>query len=521
MRGTGEQHDRQTESLAFLADPATHGLSSGAVERIDTHGAIVFLAGPRAYKMKRAVRYPYLDYSTLEKRRWACMREVELNRRTAPDLYLQALPITREGTGKLVLGGDGEPVEWVVVMARFDQDGLFDALAERGELTSELLTALADAVADFHEKAQHADMPGDRYARTMVKIAEESLQDLERRPDLFEPSAVERLGRGTRDLLKRHAGILARRAEGGFVRLCHGDLHLRNVCLWNGRPTIFDCIEFDDAYATGDVQYDLAFLLMDLIERNLVPAANLVLNRYLSRTTDFEGLAPLPLYLSMRAAIRAKVAAAAEGAQTTEDAAAAKRRQAREYLQAALQYLRLPRARLIAVGGLSGSGKTALARRLAPVVDVAPGAVHLRSDVIRKRLFGSDERARLPQQAYTAETSERVYTRMADQARRTLAVGRAVLVDAVFARPEERRAMAAVAGSLGVPFEGLWLEAPEAELIARVQARTGDASDADAAVVRKQLGYDLGTVTWRRVDGAPEPETVFETARRLLDQNTD
>jgi aminoglycoside phosphotransferase family enzyme len=509
----------QSEIAEFLSDPVTHGLDSGHVERIETHGALVFLAGARAYKIKRAVRYPYLDYSTLEKRRAACAREVELNRRTAPELYLKAAPITREASGRLSIDGAGKPVEWVVVMARFDHDDAFDVLADRGALTPDLLEALADAIAAFHGAARTISMSGAKQVETLRLIAEDNARDLQTRPDLFEPAKVAELERATLDLLDRFVEPIAARAASGFVRHCHGDLHLRNVCLWRGRPTLFDCIEFSDAYATGDVMYDLAFLLMDLIERNLVAEANLVLNRYMGRTDDIEGLAPLPLFLSMRAAIRAKVAAAAERRHSDPAEARHQRAEAADYLAAALRYLALPSPRLVVVGGLSGSGKTSLARRLAPHLDSPPGALHLRSDVLRKRLFGVDERERLPPRAYDDATTGKVYRTLIEGARRCLVAGRAVVADAVFARPSERRAVAEAAAAAGMPFAGLWIEVPNEVLMDRVGGRTDDASDADADVVRRQIAYDLGPIDWRRIDGSGTPEAVAQQAKRILEES--
>ncbi|HSR71889.1 MAG TPA: phosphotransferase, partial [Kiloniellales bacterium] len=241
----------QSEILAFLARPAAYGLASGPVERIDTHGASVFLAGERAYKLKRAVRFPYMDYSTLEKRRVACETEIALNRRTAPDLYLGVEPLAREADGALRIGGDGDVVEWLVVMRRFDQDGLFDRLAESGRLSADLVSRLADRIAAFHQAAEplSADSAPGGGSAGLRAVIEENFAELAERPDLFPPEECQALERDARAALSRHADLLDRRLAEGYVRRCHGDLHLRNICLYDGEPTIFDAIEFNDAIA--------------------------------------------------------------------------------------------------------------------------------------------------------------------------------------------------------------------------------------------------------------------------------
>jgi len=283
------------------------------------------------------------------------------------------------------------------------------------------------------------------------------------------------------------------------VRACHVDLHLRNVVLLDGKPTLFDAIEFNDAIACIDVVYDLAFLLMDLEHRGLRPFANLVLNRYLQRRDEAEALALLPRFLSARAAVRAKVAASLEAVAGKDGDKAARRTEALAYFEQAGRYLDPPPPHLVAVGGLSGTGKTTLARALAPDLGAAPGALHLRSDVLRKQLAGVDELERLPPEAYTAEASANVYAALATRARQALAAGQAVVLDAVFARPEERETAEAVARQAGAGFTGLWLEASPAVLKSRVSARSGDASDATAAVVEQQLTYDLGIISWHTI----------------------
>ncbi len=266
----------------------------------------------------------------------------------------------------------------------------------------------------------------------------------------------------------------------------------------DGAPRLFDALEFDENLACLDTIYDVAFLVMDLWVRGLRPHANRFLERYTERSGDLAGLALLPLLLSMRAAIRAHVSVAMASS-TAPEGQAAMARKARRYLDHAGRFLAVVPPRLVAVGGLSGSGKSTLARAVAPWLGAVPGALVLRSDVTRKRLAGVDPMERAGPDAYAPGTSEQVYAALRADAAIALAAGRTVIVDAVHALPEERRAVAAVAARMGVPFAGIWLDAPGETLVARVDARRTDASDATAEVVRRQLGYDLGDVEWQPV----------------------
>jgi aminoglycoside phosphotransferase family enzyme len=484
----------QGEVIAFLTEPASYGPDIGPVERIVTHGAMVFLAGERAYKMKRAVRYPYMDFATLDLRKANCERELALNRRSAPELYLGVEAVARGADGQLTLGGPGEPVEWLVVMKRFDQNGLCDRLARNGRLTPELMAALADEVTAFHDGAERLDAataPGGG-AAGLGAVIEDNLGELAERPDLFPPGDVAAFAQASRAALSRHAPLLDARLAAGHARRCHGDLH--------------------------DVLYDLAFLIMDLEHRGLRGHANLVLNRYLQHEAEVTGLAALPLFLSVRAAVRAKVGASMADSQSDALTTQALYDEAGTYFHAARAYLEPAPPRLVAIGGLSGTGKTSLARELAPGLGAPPGALHLRSDVLRKALAGVGERRRLPPESYSAAASAAVYGELLRQAGAALGAGRAVIVDAVYARPAERAAIEAVARELGVPFHGLWLDCPEPIMMARIGARSGDASDATAEVLREQLGYDLGEIIWCRLEVSGELAEATVAAERILAQ---
>ncbi len=505
----------QSAVEAFLSSPSAYPGWDGPVDRIDTYGAMLFLAGRRVIKIKRAVRYPYMDFSTLEKRHAVCRNEITLNRRTAPDLYVGVCCICRFGDGSFVLQtGETPPddamvVEWGVDMRRFDEDLQLDHLAERQALTDTHLKVLADRIGEFHEKAERLPN-GPAFLPAVKLIVDQNTEAFDEFPSLFAQDRVAALHRNSHEWIARLASTIEERQRDGFVRHCHGDLHLANIVCLDGIPTLFDALEFDDDMARTDVFYDLAFLIMDLWERDYFASANLVLNRYVARTGDRSGLTTLPLFLSMRAAIRSKIAAA----QNDPD-------QAEKYFSFAEQFLAPRPAQLVAVGGLSGTGKSTLGRAVAPHIGRAPGALHLRSDVLRKSLLGVAETERLGDNAYTADLNARVYDAIRMQATTALLAGHSVIADAVFARPEERRALDHVADETGAPFTGIWLEAPAPVLKDRVRHRHGDASNATETVVEKQLGYDIGPMAWSVLASDTDIETLQQRALDLANRSVD
>ncbi|MEM8587957.1 MAG: phosphotransferase [Pseudomonadota bacterium] len=351
----------QSAVVAFLQSGAAFG--GRPVERIDTHISHVFLAGDRAYKMKRAVKLDFLDYSTLALRHRYCQREIEANRVMAPDLYLGLVPVVRVD-GCFRLGGQGQPVEWLVEMARFDRSTQFDQLTRSGELSVALVEGLADRVALAHARCERrpdqSPVRQFRFFRTYIGRILLRLRDHGRDAD-----DARRWVADVKLAIRRHAEDLEMRRRQGFVRHIHGDMHLANICLVDGRPTPFDAIEFSDDIASGDVLYDLAFPLMDLLHHGRRDLANRLINRYLALTGDYDGLRLLPLFLSFRAAIRAM--AAALGPPSDGRTARVERLE-----RLAVSFLdKTSQPRLIALGGLSGSGKSTLAAALASEIGMA------------------------------------------------------------------------------------------------------------------------------------------------------
>lgn len=469
----------QQEAAAFLEK-----LTGGPP--LQTHISAVFLGAEEALKLKKAVNLGFLDFTRPEERERLVKFEHALNAPHAPSLYLGCEKLTR-GPDGLQLGGEGEAVEWVLRMKRLPADAF---LSER-PLEPALLDPMADAVVALHADAPRREGDGDM-TRPLTGNRDAGLSAGLPREQVI------RWSEASLALHERLRPWLGERARDGFLRRCHGDLHLGNLCLIDGRPTPFDALEFDEALATIDTGYDLAFLVMDLAIRHGRGPANRVLNRYLARTGDVALLRGMPLWLSLRAFIRAHVTQRSGG-------------DASRLMEAALEWLEpAPPPVLVAIGGLPGTGKTTVGRHLAPLLGPSPGAVQLRSDEIRKRRHGVLPEQRLPSSAYGRDEGEQVFAELRELADVALNAGCSVIADGAYLVAQEREAI----GNVSPKFFGFWLEAPLDILRERVASRTGDASDADVAVLDMMAARESGALDWTRLDATSDAEA---TARKMLD----
>ncbi len=449
---------------------------------IETHISWVILAGDHAWKLKKPLDLGFLDFSTLEKRRRACEEEVRLNRRLAPQIYLAAVPVTGSETAPS-FGGPGPVLEWAVKMRAFPADATLD---RRARIEPEQVDAIAERVAAFHGGIAPAPPDSDFGTPEAVRAPVEQnfvqIRALDPPPQVLD--ALHRLEPWCRAEGERLEDHFRRRREGGFVRECHGDLHLGNIAWVDDAPLIFDGIEFNAGLRFIDVINEIAFLAMDLWHRGQPQMAWRLMDRYLSFSGDYAGLPALRYYMVYRAMVRAKVAAiraAQEGGGHAE---------CLDYLSLAHTLSRPPPPALSLMHGVSGSGKTVLSQHL--LEDL--GAIRLRSDVERKRLFGLgplDSSDAVPGGIYTAEASRRTRDRLLALAEGLLAEGHRVIVDATFLARDWRQPFEALAGRSGIPWCLVSPQVPEAELRARVARRSAqgkDASEADLAVLEAQLG---------------------------------
>jgi aminoglycoside phosphotransferase family enzyme/predicted kinase len=481
----------QARLVAALAHPAAFGPCCTRVERLETHISYVFLTGRYAYKIKKAVAFGFLDFTTLEARRRFCEEELRLNRRLAPTLYLDIVPITGSIDAP-VIGGDGPALEYAVMMREFPQDALASQILARSELEPADIDALAVKVAAFHGAADAA-APGSAFGAPseVLRVARQNFTQL--RPLLAtveEHDEIDALSAWTeREHAARRAAFLRRRKE-GFVRECHGDLHLNNIARIDGELTIFDCIEFNESMRWIDVMSEVAFTVMDLEDCRRADMAHRFLNAYLERTGDYAGLAVLRFYLVYRSLVRAKIARLRAAQLEAGAASRALHAEYRGYVNLAQRYARPPRPALVITHGLSGCGKTTLSQALLETI----GAVRIRSDVERRRMhgIGALERGRngIDHGLYAPAATEATYRQLAALARHVVSSGLVAIIDATFLGRWQRDLFRDLATVLDVAFVIIDFAARDATLrgrIARRAAAATDASDADLAVLDHQL----------------------------------
>ncbi len=454
------------------------------VRLIQTHISWVLLAGPFAYKLKKPVDFGFLDFTTLRKRAYYCKRELELNRQLAPALYLDVLPI-RCQAGCIRLNRPGSTIDYCLRMIRFDQNDLLDRRLQHGTFDAAWMDVLAHDVACFHASAEKTAADSDfgsekslrRHIAAIFTVARQHLGEVVSADEL---AALET---HSLEFLATHALLCEERRRQGFIRACHGDLHLKNIALYQGNPCVFDCIEFNDAFRIIDTMNDVAFLVMDCIARERTDLAYRFLSRYLERSGDYAGLALLPLYLTYRAGVRGKVACllAADG-HLDHHQHQVQLAEAQRYFRLAPGFITRPRPHLFVIGGLSGSGKSHLALIGAGEVP----AIVIRSDATRKRLAAIHRNLPLYGPAMSAKT----YAAMFDAARTVLKAGYCVILDATFLRRQDREQVRSIAKNLHVPCHILWLDVPEHRLRERIRVRCkqgADISDADLRVLDMQL----------------------------------
>lgn len=466
-----------------LRQPAAYPHPVQNVRVIETHISRVFLAGEFAYKVRKPVKFDFVDFSDAQARHADCKIEVRLNRRFAPELYLGVTPIVAgEVPGSVRVGGHGTPLEYAVRMRRFAQQDLLVERIKTGQVDPAQIDALARNIATFHAAQPHAG-PHNSFGTpaSIEATLAECLGGLTRLPD--GQGMADQIGQTMRARAGALAGAFGSRQRNGHVRECHGDLHLGNIVLLDGKPTPFDCLEFDPGLRWIDTISDLAFAFMDLLHYDRQDLAYRMLNVYLEHSGDYAGLVVLPFYVGMRALVRARVLLERAGQQHAADTSAAARAESRRLLGLALHFLSRPLAPMVVMHGLSGSGKSTVAARLSE----AAGMVRVRSDVERKRL----RHAILPEADwYAASVTACTYRRLLAICRLGCVAGFPMIADATFLSRRQRDRFAAQAHRLGVPFFIVDCEAPMETLRARMEARArtrNDPSDADLAVLDWQL----------------------------------
>lgn len=501
-----------------------------AVSVIKTHYAQLYLAVDFVVKINRAVSFSYLDLTTLYKRRQVCERELELNQPVLPDIYLcvAAIVALNDGSLKFAFNSDAIPQdeivrEWCLIMRRFDESCVLDNVARRGEFNLELARMTGQSIAEYHNLLPTvAGKDGDTRIEEIIAELEFELKRLD---FVFPQNTIDRLIEKMHQRFTDLKERLKRRSDNGCIRRCHGDLHLRNIMIWQLKPVPFDALEIDEMLATTDILYDLAFLIMDLCYRDLVPAANGVLNEYFLRTDErnVSDVALLNLFISIRAAFRAIT--------TAQGISAVRGNNVRAHMLnaqiEALSYFRLAetalipkRAMVVAIGGLSGSGKSTIARELCTRLTSLPGAVLLQPDAERKAEFSIYNTNRLAPEHYTVSIADSVNQRVLNRETCAIDSHYPVIVDATFLSPDKRHDIAALAADAQVDFHGFWLSAPGDILKNRIRTRHGDASDTNLVELEKQLVQNSGAISWKYTNSdAPVRQIVEDITEHITHTN--
>ncbi|MDR9404413.1 MAG: AAA family ATPase [Halothece sp. Uz-M2-17] len=459
-------------------------LTDHLIQKLQTHISYIFLTGEYAYKLKKPLDLGFLDFSTLEKRKYYCQQELNLNQPIAPDIYLDVLPITQQNND-IQLNGEGQVVDYVLKMRQFPQSALLSVMQKEGQLSESLIIALGKRVATFHQQTKTNDYISQfGQPEAIAEAINNNYQQTEKYIGITQTEKqFQETKAFTDNFLDSQKSLFQGRVDQGFVRECHGDLHLKNICWWQDKIQLFDRIEFNEPFRFVDVMYDVAFTVMDLQFRGCPDFANVFLNCYLEQTGDWEGIQVLPLYLSRQAYVRAKVnSLMLDDPHISEEEKQHAREQASQYYHLAWDYTQSQKGRLWMMSGLSGSGKTTIARKMAK----QQPAIHLRSDAVRKHLAGIDVEETGSEDIYTPEMSEKTYDRLLALGILLGSQGWSVILDAKYDRQDLRQAVISEANQHHLPLQIVYCDAPMAVLRDRVAKRSGDISDATPDLLAKQ-----------------------------------
>jgi len=480
---------QQMQNPEFYPHPVTQ-----PIQFLQTHVSYILLTGDFAYKVKKPVNFGFLDYSTLERREHFCHEEIRLNQRGAAQLYLEVLPITQTGD-RYQLNGAGEPVEFVLKMQQFPEGTLFSDLFDQGKLTEDLLIRLAGELAAFHRKGaineyirsfgevgQVRQAFDENYEQTLSYIGGPQTQQ-----------QFDETRQYTDRLFAEKANLFTQRIQQDWIRECHGDVHLRNIALWNDQILLFDCIEFNEPFRFVDTMFDIAYIVMDLDARDRSDLSNVFLNAYIEQMGDWEGLQVLPLYLSRQSYVRAKVTSFLLGDPSIPDAVKQEcEKTAARYYRLAWEYTRSPLGTaseahggtLYLMAGLSGSGKSTVAKLLAKQI----GAIVIRSDAVRKHLAGIGLNEQGDEAMYSPEMTQTTYDRLLQLGMTLASQGYPVILDAKYDRQALRQTVIQTVAQAETPIK-LHIVHCDAPLEIRhtwLEQRQGDISDATAALLPKQ-----------------------------------
>jgi len=509
----------QKDVVKYLSTPKAY---AGAQEVLvkETHMSYVFLVDDNAYKMKKDVRYPYLDYSSVEKRKLYCEKEFQLLQAYGDDIAISVCPVYALSDGTFSIGKSDDEyskiADYVILMRRFPEAVVYQHLSDEGELDRFEMMDLAEKMVDLHEKAKvRKDKGSVASFKAVITQNCEVLQSFA--PRLFRSHEIDDYYKKAIEELEKYAPLIEERRNNGMVKECHGDLQLRNICMKDKKPVLFDPIEFNDDFSCIDTLYDLSYLLLDLEFRGQRRLCSILFNHYMAYSDDLQGIPLLSLFQSCKSAVRALVNATLSETREDEGEAIYHRQKAYEYFVLAREILNPPAPFIVACGGLSGSGKSRLTREIAPFLGTSPGAMILRTDILRKRLCGELPHGHLHKDSYTPEMNQKTYDKLRDECTNVIKCGRVALADGIFASQEERENIEQIAKDLGVPFYGFWMDAPLEVRAERVMKRERNPSDVKSMkVLMRQLDTDVGEITWNKINTAKDREETLADARAII-----